>query len=248
MGGGRAGKENLLNFFENLKTEIDIFCLQEIWSAPYKHLEGSTVGGKEINQENILVYGQRQIPNILPDFKSYFHSSHLENYGLMTLIKNKFLISDCGDIFVHKYKDFVPDGDIGHHARNMQYFTTQSEKNKITIINFHGLWNGQGKNDSEDRIKQSENILNFIRTIDSEIILCGDFNLLPDTKSIKMFEDFGLINLIKKYNIKSTRTSHYTKTEKFADYIFVSDGIIVNEFKVLPDEISDHSPLLLDFN
>ena len=77
--------------------------------------------------------------------------------------------------------------------------------------------------------------------------MCGDFNLLPSTESIKMFEDFDLINLIKENNIISTRTSFYKKEEKFADYVFVSKGIKVNEFKVLIDEISDHSPLLIDF-
>ena len=117
----------------------------------------------------------------------------------------------------------------------------------LPIFNFHGLWNGQGKTDTEDRLRQSENIINFLKTLSGEIILCGDFNLRPDTESIKIFEDFGLKNLIKDYNIKSTRTSFYEKEEKFADYIFVSAGVRVMEFKVLPEEISDHAALYLDF-
>jgi endonuclease/exonuclease/phosphatase family metal-dependent hydrolase len=77
--------------------------------------------------------------------------------------------------------------------------------------------------------------------------LCGDFNLPPNTKSLAMFEEFGLRNLISEYKINSTRTSFYTKEEKFADYIFVSNGIKVNDFSVLPDEVSDHAPLFIDF-
>jgi endonuclease/exonuclease/phosphatase family metal-dependent hydrolase len=42
--------------------------------------------------------------------------------------------------------------------------------------------------------------------------------------------------------------SFYEKPEKFADYMFVSKGIAVRDFQVLPDEVSDHAPLFLDFD
>lgn len=245
--GGRAGKENLLKFFENNKKIIDIFCLQEISSAPYEHQQSGSAGEKDIIQDDILVYAKQEISKILVDHSSYFHPHHLENYGLMTLLHKNILIKKSGDIFVFKYKGFIPEDDIGHHARNIQYFTFNLDGKEITVINFHGLWNGRGKTDSEDRLEQSKKIISFIETLKGEIILCGDFNLRPDTKSIKMFEDFGLINLVKENNITSTRTSFYKKEEKFADYIFVSKGIKVNEFKVLSEEVSDHSALLIDF-
>jgi len=69
---------------------------------------------------------------------------------------------------------------------------------------------------------------------------------LPDTKSLQMFEEAGLTDLIKKHNIKSTRTSFYKKPERHADYIFLSTGIKEKDFKVLPEEVSDHSPLFLE--
>jgi endonuclease/exonuclease/phosphatase family metal-dependent hydrolase len=140
----------------------------------------------------------------------------------------------------------VPEGDIGLHARNIQYVSFMQNGKTITVVNFHGLWNGRGKTDSDDRIAQSQKIIDFLRTCSGEVILCGDFNLLPDTRSIKMFEDFGLCNLITEYKISSTRTSHYTKPEKFADYVFISKGLQINDFKVLPDEVSDHAPLFID--
>jgi endonuclease/exonuclease/phosphatase (EEP) superfamily protein YafD len=55
------------------------------------------------------------------------------------------------------------------------------------------------------------------------------------------------MNLIKKYDIKSTRTSFYKKPEKHADYIFVSDDIFVETFQVLSEEVSDHAALLVKF-
>lgn len=186
------------------------------------------------------------ISSILNDHKSFFSPSFKDNYGLLELVKNDYTILVDGEVYVHKDKDYIPEKDIGNHARNMQYVTFERNKEPITVMNFHGLWSDKGKCDTEDRIMQSKNIINFIKTLKGEVILFGDFNLLPDTESIKIIENSGLINLIKKYNIKSTRTSFYTKSEKFADYCFVSKGIKVKKFRVLEDEVSDHSALELE--
>jgi|SRR3989344_1500138 len=244
--GGRAGKEKLLNFFKKNK-KIDIFCLQEIWSAPYNHLEGTNAGGSPIDNSQIMVYGMQEISKTLPGYSSIFHPHHLDNYGLQMLIKKELIIKKKGDLFVYREKGFVPTGDVGFHARNIQYVTLGTKKGDVTIINFHGLWNGKGKADSKDRINQSKKILEFVKSLKNEFILCGDFNLLPNTKSLDILEKEGMKNLIKEFNISSTRTLLYNKPNKHADYIFVSKGIKINEFNVLLDEVSDHSPLFLDF-
>jgi endonuclease/exonuclease/phosphatase family metal-dependent hydrolase len=246
--GGRAGKEGLLNFFKKYKEDIDIFCLQEIWSAPYEYLEGSVAGGLSIDHEQIMTKGMQEISGILSNHFSFFHPHHKDNYGLQSLVKNGLEVIEDGEIYVHKHKGYVPEGDVGKHARNIQHITIKTKKGLVTVINFHGLWNGEGKIDSDDRIKQSKKIIDFAKSLSNNFILCGDFNLLPETESIKILEDSGLRNLIKEYKITSTRTSFYTKTEKHADYIFVTEGIKVKEFKVLPEEVSDHAGLLLDFN
>ncbi len=61
--GGRAGKDTSISFFERNK-EIDVFCLQEIWSASYQHLEGHNTGGKALNHDNVMVYGMQEISNM----------------------------------------------------------------------------------------------------------------------------------------------------------------------------------------
>jgi hypothetical protein len=62
-----------------------------------------------------------------------------------------------------------------------------------------------------------------------------------------MLEEAGLRNLIKGYGITSTRTSLYKKEHRFADYTFVSENISVIDFKILPEEVSDHNAMYLDF-
>ena len=244
--GGRAGKNKLLQFFAAHK-DTDIFCLQEIWSAPYEHLEGHIAGGMSIDHSNIMVYGLQDISGLLDSHEAYFKPHHLDNYGLLMLVKKDLDVISEGDVFVYKERGHIPEGDLGFHARNVQFATIATKNGNRTILNFHGLWNGSGKGDSEDRLVQSDRIIQFMKTLSNPCVMCGDFNLLPDTQSIKKLENFGFRNLVKEYGINSTRTSLYTKPEKFADYALVSDEIAVKDFKVLPDEVSDHSPLYVEF-
>ncbi len=243
--GGRAGKQEQLDFFENHK-DVDIFCLQEIWSAPHDLERGTVIGGTALETENILTEGLQKISEVLSDHTAYFRPHVDDNYGLLMFIKKEYKVIHEGERWVYKHKDYIPEGDLGNHARNIQYITFEKDGTSFTVINFHGLWNGKGKGDSEDRILQTKNILEFTKTLDHHFVLVGDFNLLPDTESIKLFEDAELKNLIKEYGITSTRTSFYTKPVPYADYAFVTNGVEVKDFKVLPEEVSDHAALYLE--
>ena len=104
-----------------------------------------------------------------------------------------------------------------------------------------------GKTDTEERILQSKHIRDFIKRQNEQTILVGDFNLSPDTESLAIVEE-GLRNLVKEYGVTSTRTSFYKKEEKFADYALASPDVNIVDFKVLPDEVSDHAPLYLEID
>lgn len=244
--GGRAGKENLLAFFKKYKDATDLFCLQEIWAKPHKDLCGGLAGGNVLDYSKIMVNGVKEISDELPEFVAYFHPHIADNFGLLSFVKKGYPVIKEGEEFVHKHKGYTPEDDAGNHARNIQYVTLDINGKPLTVINFHGLWNGKGKTDSEDRINQSKKILEFTKNLSGDFVLCGDFNLLPETESLKMFETSGLRNLIKEYGVKSTRTSHYTKDVKYADYIFTTKGLDVKDFRVLPEEVSDHAALLLE--
>ncbi len=254
--GARAGHSEFLDFFKQYWNKADVFCLQETWhinqqdEVTKKHveglLEGAIVGGVVLKGMMTDLFSR--VGDILTDYDGFFRPHYGNHYGLAMFIhKNVKLIKE-GDVFVFKHREFIPTGDVGGHARNIQYATIQTSVGLRTVVNFHGLWNGKGKNDTTDRLEQSERIIEFIKQISHPVIICGDFNLLPDTESLKKFEYMGLKNLIKELHITSTRTSFYKKPEKFADYIFVSQDVKVNEFKLLPEEVSDHSAMYLDFS
>lgn len=236
--GGRVNKE-FINFIKR-HTDVDIFCFQEVYKDAVEPL-------KNTEFEEIAKYESYYLlKELLPDHELIFHPAFLGIYGIGICVKKSIQVTSIGEFFIYKEKGYIPTGELGRHARNLQYIQFESNSELITVINVHGLWNGKGKTDTDERIEQSQKIAEFIRSLKTQIVLCGDFNLRLDTKSIAMLEATGLKNLIKEYNIPSTRTSLYTKPEKHADYIFTSPNIKVKQFEVLPDEVSDHSPLLLE--
>jgi endonuclease/exonuclease/phosphatase family metal-dependent hydrolase len=241
--GGEAGVKELLEFLQS-HTDTDVFCLQEVWNGG-EHMITKQTGGSWLANRVTTLYAD--IVAALPDYEAYYRPHFHDFYGLLLLVKKGIRVHEEGELYIYKEKGYISEKDFGDHGRILQYVTLQTEHGPRTIINLHGLWNGQGKGDSDDRIEQSDRITSFVTTLEVPHVVIGDFNLRPDTESLKKIEGAGLRNLISEYGIESTRTSHYTKAEKFADYALVSEGIEVQDFKVLPDEVSDHAPLYLEF-
>lgn len=236
--GGRM-MEPFMQFLKDHR-DTDIFCFQEV----YHQADGKDTLWKGGPNFDFL----SDIKKALPNYASYYRPHLGDWWGLAIFIKKERPVLSEGEYFVHKYKGHNPAIEVhGHTAKNLQFITTLCGDKPVTVLNFHGLWNGNGKTDTEDRLNQSRKIVDFIATIKNDFVLCGDFNLSPDTESLQMImRDLGCRDLIKEYGITSTRTSAYEKPNKFADYVFVSNGVTIADFKVLPDVISDHAPLMLE--
>lgn len=124
---------------------------------------------------------------------------------------------------------------------------------RYIICNIHGAAFPGDKQDTEARIAQSTEILEFLKDKPGKHIIMGDFNLFPDTHSIKMLEEYGYRNLIREYNIDTTRNemawkSYPDNKQLWADYTFVSGNVEVTDFQVPKNEVSDHLPMILEFD
>lgn len=121
----------------------------------------------------------------------------------------------------------------------------------IQLINFHGISKPGDKRDNPGRLKQSEELIRFFEDKPGLRVIGGDFNVLPDTKSMTMFEERGYRDLIKDFAITSTRNElawekFPDNKQYFSDYAFVSPEVNVKSFLVPYNEISDHLPLILE--
>lgn len=167
-----------------------------------------------------------------------------------SLILSKYRIKHHDNLFYYneyKYEYDATEFREKDWCRSIPNAILDINGKELQIINVHGIWN-KDKVGDERTISQSKFILSKIRD-DIPCIVLGDFNLLPDTESIRLIND-KMNNLIYEYNIKTTRPTFNDGLDKGAlvcDYIFVNGKVEVNDFKVLNNNSSDHLPLLLDF-
>jgi len=121
----------------------------------------------------------------------------------------------------------------------------------IRICNFHGRAFPGDKLDTPHRLKQSQGLINFYKNRGGLKIIGGDFNMLPETKSMRMFGENGYRDLIHEFGIKATRNrlaweKFPDNPQYFSDFVFLSRDVKLKSFSVPDVEISDHLPLILE--
>lgn len=237
--------EPLIEFIKKHAEDTDVFCFQDV-------LFGSEEGFSPIEKGRLNLFSE--IKKILPNHESFIsremnHSQIVSEIlppdvgaGKVLFYKKSFKLLDRGEFA-------VTDKDVSDSlmACKCQWVKLQDNDKETTILNLHGLWQKDSKKlDTPERIEQSKRIAGFLATVSSRKVFCGDFNMVPHGESMALLEE-GMVNLIKEHGVTSTRSSHYPKEERFADYILVSKDIKVQGFEVLPDEVSDHLAVCVDF-
>lgn len=237
--GGRVYKP-LLKFLEEQSLDTDIFCFQEVVQSPISMFSNGT-------KTDI----HRDLLKILKRYSGFLGTPFLKGYdlkqkvdfdiaiGQAIFIKKDIKVLTSETIVVYGNRESTVMGEIKREKkkyldipRNMQIVTIKVNGKKILIGNLHGFWMPISKRDSSHRINQSKRIKEVFDPFKGPRILCGDFNLHPQTKSIKLLEE-NMRNLIVEYGITSTRSKLHKRT---------------NKFEVMNESVSDHLPLMLDFS
>lgn len=204
----------------------------------YQNLDTDIFCFQEIKDEI-----KQKIDLNLKDFENSFISKELSDLGsfnLATYINKKY----------QNYQFEILEENIKQTAPAV-YLEIDSGNSKYHILNFHGTYLPANKLDTEIRLEASQKLIQFLKSKDGIKIIGGDFNLLPETESIKLFEQNGYRNLIKDFNIQTTRNENAWKLypenkQLFADYIFINEADKILNFKTVDNLISDHLPLSLD--
>ncbi len=257
--GGRLYEPLISHVVEQAREGVDVFCFQEVsaTTSVRTHTDAaadidplSPVSDEHASRADLY----KQLLGVLPEFQGAHRVTQTGidfngpvaydlQFGLATFVRSTLPVLAEGDTFVFGAYNAQRGADCATMGRNMQFTTFAYDGRLVTAANLHGLWHPSGKGDTPDRIVQSRKVIDFLAHIGSEVILCGDFNLLPGTDSIRMIEQAGLRNLVTEYGVQSTRSVRYDKPTKLGSYIFTSPGIIVEDFRTLKVDVSDHLPL-----
>jgi len=215
-------KEKLFDFILKNSSSVDIFCFQELDKKFFDELQTKLKNFKGVYQT-----------------KRYINDW---NFHQAIFVKNNFEFETI---------------TVGCQAVKIK-----SYQSVFFVYNVHGVSLPGDKNDSKERLEQSRQIIDLAQKFSIPAIIGGDFNLNPNTQSIKMFDETDYVNLIKEYKIKSTRNHfaweqaqeqlrnegrEFYGKQYYADYCFVTHDIKVKTFAVPDPEVSDHLPLILEF-
>lgn len=257
---GWGGKlhEALLPYFA--RTTPDILCLQEVIHSPGSEKDWLTYrDGDHILPQRANLF--RDVSAVLPEHVAIFCPAAQgvlwddnvpipSQWGLATFVHRSFPIIGQVQGFVHK--DYSPGG-YGEHPRSRSahgvriwdYYANRT----LSITHMHGLRDLNGKMDTPERARQAHKLLDMSRSLtepDDLMVICGDFNVEPDSETLSILCSAGLTELVTGRGFESTRNSQYEKLGRFADYMLINREDTVISFDVIHDpEVSDHCPLVL---
>jgi endonuclease/exonuclease/phosphatase family metal-dependent hydrolase len=239
--GGRMTKQ-FSDFITEQMSSTDVFCFQEVLK-----------GGRGLTKREEFKSEYEDISAILSHFTGYFFSygeggyyqepmNDLDfQYGIACFVRSNLTQSLGKGITLYdlskKWSDYT-----GGFAAGAALAVLVEDK---VVVNVHGFWQGGIKEDTEAKLEQSRLLIELADSFEGKKVICGDFNLLPQTQSIQLFRD-RYQDLIQVYDIRDTRGALYRKELRYSDYAFVDNTLSVKSFSVPPIEASDHLPLFID--
>jgi exonuclease III len=239
----------------------DILCLQEVIHTPETEAEWLTYrDGDHILPQRANLF--RDLCRALKDHVGTFcpaaqgelwdsTQSIPSQWGLATFVRKSIPVIGQVQGFIHK--DYSPDG-YGDHPRSRNAHGVRlydhDGNRTVCVTQMHGLRDLKGKIDTPERAAQAQRLLELSRQVSapSELgVICGDFNVEPNSQTLRILADAGWHELVTAGDFEGTRTSHYAKSGKFADYMLISDAAKVKNFRIIREpQISDHCPLILE--
>jgi endonuclease/exonuclease/phosphatase family metal-dependent hydrolase len=237
----------------------DVVCLQEVTRTA--GVRGWTMfadGERTLPQRADLF---ADVVELLPGYQGHFLASDAgpvtdqdgqrwqQDFGIATFVHERLPVIGTASAFVHgsftAHRDWTVDGRprIAHGVRVVH----RTSGATFAVVNLHGLRDGAGKSDTPARRAQADRIAELVTTLrceGDEVVVGGDFNLLPDSETFDVLSELGLTDLVRDAD---TRTSHYRGPVRHADYLLVSAPAEVRRFDVVAaPEVSDHRPLVVE--
>ena len=228
--------KNVLAFLR--KEDADIVVLQEVFNGLNQKLNPQYRAFSIVKRE--LGY-----PHSLfaPAFLDISADSQVENGNA---IFSKFPINTHRiHFFDVPYGTYIDaPGNYERCPRILVHAQLQVETRRLNVFNIHGIYGLSGE-DNQRRLAMSKTIVSLIKNKEN-VILAGDFNLPPQTETIRNIEKhltsvFG-DTLITTFNMKRKENPDYGKVA--VDMIFVSKNLKIIK-RISPQvDVSDHLPLV----
>ena len=242
-------------------TAPDILCLQEVVHTPASSKDWLTYrDGAHVLPQRANFF--RDVASALPEHIAVFcpaaqgvlwegETSIPSQWGLATFVHRALPIIGQVQVFVHK--GYSANG-YGEHPRSRSAHGVRvyddALQRAVSVTHMHGLRDLNGKMDTPERAAQARKLLGLSQQVSEAgdlVVICGDFNVEPGSETLTILAGSGMTELVTAGGFESTRSSHYKKPGRFADYMLINEVSAVKGFDVVRNpEVSDHCPLVLE--
>lgn len=175
-----------------------------------------------------------QVGNIILSKHPLLHSTELHAYG-------KYSIKDSDD----------------NQRTNIRVLQTCRVElpgdKKLSLANYQGYLPGADPIGNEISVSTIQKVAGSVRQLLTPLIFCADLNITKESPAFGPIKQLNLRNLIDENNIKTTLSPVHRAPKKdrdsvACDFIFISADVKVNNFQVPETIVSDHKPMILDFD
>jgi endonuclease/exonuclease/phosphatase family metal-dependent hydrolase len=236
----------IIQFLRSVRP--DVLAIQEVYAGTDPNLPAKFRAFSELKQQLNLPYGE-----FAPAFLEAFPDKKIEQGNAVI---SRFPIQAKKTVFFdypHRERLGGDQSEFETTPRNLQHVEillkeSEKESKSLQVFNTQGIWGVDGA-DSERRLAMSQIIVQQVLPEvenGSSTILAGDFNIQPNTQTIKAIEAH-LKNIFKDelkttFNMKQKTNPGYASA--VVDMIFVSPNLKILDHSCPSVDISDHLPLI----
>lgn len=132
-------------------------------------------------------------------------------------------------------------------SRHLLDATVVINESRFHIMSIHGAWTAPPQ-DTVETLRQAKVVADYLKTIKGPFILGGDFNNIPESRTIGIINEVA-VNLMINSGVGQTT---HPKIHKIVprgysvDYIFVSEHFKLKKIEVPDVTVSDHLPVVAE--
>lgn len=231
--------QQILSFLSH--EQPDIVCMQEVFSCPAAvHLPDNMMNCLEIIQQTLgydHVFFSPISTMRITDTEATFGNAIVSR---LPLEHRQTIFTGGHYVAEHTAKSHIVNN------RNLQIAELKHGGATLTLVNHHGYWDTTPLGNATS-VEKMRLVKDAVRPLPQPIIMAGDLNITAVSPAMRVFDSF-LEDLTATHNIHTTLSQLGKVSGVACDHILVSPGVRVRRFSVKDTLVSDHKPLVLEFD
>jgi len=223
------------------QEQPDIICLQEVYNS-------------KLTNPLLPFFGSlERIQAVFPDYYVFFSPTHQMNVlgepvAMGNAILSRLPLSSTETIFINgQFHEFTTSDELQHNTRNLQRVQIMLPDSKqLTVINHHGYWEPNPIG-SEITMQKMQLVADIVKSSSKPVIFTGDLNISYVSPAMEPLQAL-LTDLTQKHQTVTTLSQFGKVKDVPCDHICISDGVVEQSFTIKEDLVSDHLPLVLEFD